>query len=272
MSRNVGAPVTRADRPRNRHSDLARCRWPIALGLVLLAAPAVHASETVSCTDANDEIAFSYGIDPHAPQPILWVEMQLTGDFGLVTDPSHPKFDGDYISTGYTAHGMEGGDVAWRDDQGREHAAMSFRIGRVYEAQQGHVAGAVSVDGGGLWTVTCSSEEPDEEDVPLEEPAKRSFMCRSVRTNQPVGRLESEEAGLLWFDADADAGEPGSRLTTRSSSGQLYVTGGRLFERYGQVWTELEPFTRESAGTFAFHHATGPVLVCIASSSSGVAD
>lgn len=91
----------------------------------------------------------------------------------------------DHVSMGYAAHGMEGGDVAWREDQGREHAAMSFRIGRVYEAQQGHIAGAVSVDGGGLWT-------------------------------------------------------------------------------------ELEHFTPEGAGTFAFYHATGPVLACIA--SSGEAD
>ncbi len=242
----------------------------MTLGLLLLAAPAVHAAETVTCTDANDEITFSYRIDPDAPQPILWVEMQLTGDFGLVTDPANPKFDGDYVSMGYTAHGMEGGDVAWRDDQGREHAAMSFRIGRVYEAQQGHIAGAISVDGGGLWTVTCSSEEPDQEGAFGESLAKGSFMCRSVRTNQPVGRLENEEAGLLWFDEGAGAGEPGSRLTTQSSSGQLYVTGGRLFERYGQVWTELEHFTQEGAGTFAFYHATGPVLACIA--SSGEAD
>lgn len=263
--------MTHVDRPRPRPGALTRCRWPIALGLFLLAAPAVSASETVSCADANDEITFSYRIDPHAPQPILWVEMQLSGDFGLVTDPAHPKFDGDYVSMGYTAHGMEGGEVAWRDDQGREHAAMSFRIGRVHEARQDHVAGAVSVDGGGLWTVTCSSGEPDEEDPPLEELAKGNFICRSVGTSQPVGHLESGEDDLLWFDEGAGAGEPGSRLTTQSSSGQLYVTGGRLFERYGQVWTKLEYFTQEGAATLAFHHATGPVLVCIAS-PSGEAD
>jgi len=237
----------------------------MAFSLYLLAAPVAHAAETIVCADADDEIRFSYGIDPELEQPVLWVEMQLTGDYGLSTDPAHDKFDGEYVAKGFVGDDVEGGDVAWRDEEGREHHAMSFRLGRVYEARDGRIAGAVSVDGGGLWTVTCTEAEPDDAQAPAEPSGRADYLCRSLQTNRQIGRLRHDGNNLMWFDAGASSGT-GSGLTTRIEADKLYVTGGRLFERYGLIWTTLAPDSRNDAPAYAFYHATGPVLVCTASS------
>lgn len=135
-----------------------------AFGHSFLAMPIAFAAETVTCTDADNQIRFSYGVDPDLDQPILWVEMQLAGDFGLSTDPAHRNHDKEYIVTGFSRDDVDGGDIAWRDERKREHVAMSFRIGRVFEAREQHIAGAVSVAGGGLWTVTCTEDEPETKD------------------------------------------------------------------------------------------------------------
>ncbi|MHA6299308.1 hypothetical protein [Devosia sp. CAU 1758] len=115
--------------------------------------------DTVSCVDAAGEITLTYTLGPALVQPVLSVEMQLTGDFGLSTDPDHPDHDGEYVSAGFIGDDVEGGDVSWKDADRREHLAMSFRIGRVSEARQAQVGGVVSVAGGGLWTITCRSSD-----------------------------------------------------------------------------------------------------------------
>jgi hypothetical protein len=127
----------------------------VLLGMTL---PAL-ALDTVSCTDAGGEISFTYVTGPALVQPVLSVEMQLTDDFGLSTDPAHPDHDGEYVSAGFIGDDVEGGDVSWTDEEGREHLAMSFRSGRVFEARQAQVGGVVAVGGGGLWTVTCRSSD-----------------------------------------------------------------------------------------------------------------
>lgn len=129
-----------------------------ALVLLALVAP-VAALDTVSCKDAKGEIAFTYVTGPALVQPVLSVEMQLTDDFGLSTDPGHPDHDGEYVSAGFIGDDVEGGTVSWKDEDGREHQAMSFRIGRVYEAQRAQVGGVVAVAGGGVWTVSCRSSD-----------------------------------------------------------------------------------------------------------------
>src|SRR5690554_1339541 len=134
--------VENGHRPDFAFSGQARL---MAFSLCLLAAPVAHAMETVTCADADDEIHFSYGIAPNLDQPILWVEMQLTGDFGLSTVSTHRNFNGEYVTASFSRHDIEGADINWRDDEGSEHNTMSFRIGRVSEARQGHMAGAVSV-------------------------------------------------------------------------------------------------------------------------------
>lgn len=131
----------------------------VALGGCLFAAPLAYAIETIVCADAGDEIRFSYGIDPKLERPILWVEMQLTGDFGLSTVSTHRNFNGEYVAASFGHNDIQGADIKWRDDNGREHNTMSFRIGRVSEARQERMAGAVSVVAGGVWTVTCKEVE-----------------------------------------------------------------------------------------------------------------
>ncbi|MBJ3784210.1 hypothetical protein [Devosia sediminis] len=135
---------------------------PVLIGFVVVAgmaaAPAT-ALDTVRCADADGEITFTYVTGPALVQPVLGVEMQMTDDFGISTDPDHPDHDGEYVSRGFIGEDVEGGDVSWRDEDGREHLAMSFRIGRVYEAQRAQVGGVVAVAGGGLWTVTCTSSD-----------------------------------------------------------------------------------------------------------------
>jgi hypothetical protein len=122
----------------------------------VLAAPAL-ALDTVACADAAGEIAFTYVTGPALVQPVLSVEMQLTGDFGLSTDPDHPDYDGEYVSAGFIGNDVEGGDVSWDDDKGDRHLAMSFRIGRAYHGAHSVVGGVVSVQGGGVWIVECQS-------------------------------------------------------------------------------------------------------------------
>lgn len=130
-----------------------------AVFVALLMVTPAAALDTVVCEDAAGDISFTYVTGPALVQPVLSVEMKLTDDFGLSTDPDHPDHDGEYVSRGFIGEDVEGGDVSWKDDAGNEHLAMSFRIGRVYEARRAQVGGVVAVAGGGLWTVTCKSSE-----------------------------------------------------------------------------------------------------------------
>lgn len=123
----------------------------------LLAIDAAQAADTVTCDDAAGEVSLSYVLDAAANPPIVRVDMQLTDDFGVSTAAGQPDHDGEYISSAFAANDMEGADVSWRDDQGNEHLTVSFRIGRVFEAQQAALGGVIAVGGGGVWTVTCRS-------------------------------------------------------------------------------------------------------------------
>jgi len=131
----------------------------IGVAATLLAVPSTMAVDTVSCADAAGEVAFIYTLGEALVQPVLSVEMQLTGDYGLSTDPDHPDHDGEYVSRGFVGDDVEGAEVSWKDEDGHEHLAMSFRIGRVYEARQALVGGVVAVAAGGLWTVSCRSSD-----------------------------------------------------------------------------------------------------------------
>lgn len=130
----------------------------LILGLLLLPGAALGA-ETVTCADAAGEVSLIYKIDAAAAQPILSVAMQLSGDFGVATEPAHEDHDGEYISAGYAGDGFEGGDVSWRDERRQDHLTVRFRIGRVSEARKQMIGGVLAVGGGGLWTVTCEAED-----------------------------------------------------------------------------------------------------------------
>lgn len=135
------------------------CSLLAGIAATLFAAPVAMAVDTVSCADEAGEVVFTYTLGEALVQPVLSVEMQLTGDYGLSTDPEHPNHDGEYVSHGFAENDVEGANVSWKDEEGREHTAMSFRIGRVFEARQALVAGVVAVAAGGLWTVTCQSSD-----------------------------------------------------------------------------------------------------------------
>lgn len=130
-------------------------RTPFLFMLTICTMTPALALDTVTCADANGEVSLTYTIGQALVQPILGVEMQITDDFGVSTNADHPDHDGEYVSRGFVGDDVEGGDVSWKDDDGREHLALSFRIGRVSEARQSQVGGVLAVDGGGLWTVTC---------------------------------------------------------------------------------------------------------------------
>jgi len=135
------------------------CSLLAAIAATLFAAPVAMAVDTVSCADEAGEVALTYTLGEALVQPVLSVGMQLTGDYGLSTDPEHPNHDGEYVSYGFAENDVEGANVSWKDEDGREHTAMSFRIGRVFEARQALVGGVVAVAAGGLWTVTCQSSD-----------------------------------------------------------------------------------------------------------------
>ena len=135
-----------------------RRTFVIALAAIGLPASA-FALDTVTCADEKGEVSLTYVTGPAFVQPILSVEMQLTDDFGVSTNADHSDHDGEYVSRGFVGDDVEGGEVSWRDEKGNEHRALSFRIGRVTEAQKVQVGGVLAVDGGGLWTVTCRSSD-----------------------------------------------------------------------------------------------------------------
>lgn len=136
----------------------ATCRILLAV-LAAGTSTGALALDTVTCADDKGEVSLTYVTGPALVQPILSVEMQLTDDFGVSTNPDHPDHDGEYVSRGFVGDDVEGGEVSWRDEEGREHRTLSFRIGRVFEAQKARVGGVLAVDGGGLWTVTCQSSD-----------------------------------------------------------------------------------------------------------------
>ncbi|QQR40698.1 hypothetical protein [Devosia rhizoryzae] len=142
---------------------------PTSLNKLLLAASAARvfampamALDTVSCADSDGEMTFTYVTGPALVQPVLSVDMQLTGDFGFSTKPDDPKYDGEYVYDGFIGREVEGGDVAWDDEDGDRHHAMSFRIGRTSHGAHSIIGGVVSVEGGGLWVVECRSTYVDE--------------------------------------------------------------------------------------------------------------
>jgi hypothetical protein len=134
-----------------------RVLGPFCFALALV--PAAFAADTVTCTDADSEITLVYTLDADLSVPITRVDMQLTGDFGLSTDAGHADHDGEFVSAAFIGDDVEGAEVSWTDESGGAHRALSFRIGRVFEAQSAMVGGVIAVSGGGLWTITCRSSD-----------------------------------------------------------------------------------------------------------------
>jgi hypothetical protein len=122
----------------------------VAIALAATASPAL--AETVHCADAKGEVAVEYDID-ESQSLITRVQMQITGDFGISTDPTHPDHSGETIAEQLVTG--DGVDVMLRVEGGPP--ALHLRLVVVSHGHGAHWlnAGALSVEGGGLWAVTC---------------------------------------------------------------------------------------------------------------------
>ena len=127
----------------------------------LLAIASGEAGERYACADANGEIALSFDYDASAAEPFTSLEMQLTDDFGIATDPAHPDFSGEFVSAHYAGEGFIGAELRVKDATGQVSGlpVMQIRLVTVSEGAHMLVTGGVSVGGGGIWTVICTVDE-----------------------------------------------------------------------------------------------------------------
>lgn len=132
----------------------------IALFIIisLLTASSVEAAEHYGCGDANGEISLSFDYDAAAAEPFTALEMQLTDDFGIATDPGHPDHSGEVVSAHYASKDFIGAELRVKDATGAVGGlpVMQFGLVTVSEGQNMLVTGGISVGGGGIWTVTCT--------------------------------------------------------------------------------------------------------------------
>ncbi|HEV7344190.1 MAG TPA: hypothetical protein VGN60_00965 [Devosia sp.] len=127
----------------------------LIIAMLGLATGSVQASEIYRCADTEGEIALAFEYDAGAVEPFAWVEMQLTGDFGISTDPTHRNFDGEFVSDHYVGEDFIGADLKVHVNS---LPVMQFRIVRVSEGAHELMTGGVGVGGGGVWSVICQSE------------------------------------------------------------------------------------------------------------------
>lgn len=132
-----------------------RLRFALIAIACLSAAPA-FAIDTYDCGDAKGQVTLEFDVDS-SDQPFKRVQMQITDDIGISTDPAHEDFDGEYLGSQFAGQDFQGVDVAWKDDSGSIHKAMSLRLVSAYEGDAMVIAGALSVDGGGAWALTCKA-------------------------------------------------------------------------------------------------------------------
>lgn len=132
-------------------------RFALFIILTLLAAGSAQAMEAYACGDANGEISLSFDYDATAAEPFSALEMQLTDDFGIATDPGHPDHSGEFVSAHYVGEDFIGAELRVPDAAGAVSGlpVMQIRLVTVSEGANMLVTGGVSVSGGGIWTVTC---------------------------------------------------------------------------------------------------------------------
>ena len=124
----------------------------IVTALLATASPAL--AETVRCADAKDEVAVEYDID-ESRSLITRLQMQITGDFGISTDPSHPDHSGEEIAE----QSVTGDSVDVMLRAGGGPPALHLRLVTVSHGHGNHwiSAGALAVEGGGVWAVSCDN-------------------------------------------------------------------------------------------------------------------
>jgi hypothetical protein len=119
-----------------------------ALITIAYAAASPALAETVYCADAKGEVAIEYDVVDAA---VMRVQMQMTDDFGISTDPAHPDHSGETIAAQSVT--SDSVDVTLRVNAGPP--ALRLRLVVVADGVYWLNAGALSVAGGGLWAATC---------------------------------------------------------------------------------------------------------------------
>ncbi len=132
-------------------------RLPMIAVVLLLTTASAQAAQHYACADANGEITLAFDYDAAAAEPFGHVEMQLTDDFGISTDPGHEDHSGEFVSAHYAGEDFIGAELRVKDADGKVSGlpAMQIRLVTVSEGANMLVTGGVSVGGGGIWTVTC---------------------------------------------------------------------------------------------------------------------
>ena len=124
----------------------------IAITAALTASASPALAETVHCADANGEVAVEYDID-EAQSLITRVQMQIAGDFGISTDPAHPDHSGEKLAEqSVTGDSV---DVVLRVEGGPPALHLRLVVVSHGNGAQWLNAGALAVEGGGLWAVSC---------------------------------------------------------------------------------------------------------------------
>ena len=133
-------------------------RLPIIAVVLVLTTASAQAAQHYACADANGEITLAFDYDAAAAEPFGHVEMQLTDDFGISTDPGHEDHSGEFVSAHYAGEDFIGAELRVKDADGKVSGlpAMQIRLVTVSEGANMLVTGGVSVGGGGIWTVTCT--------------------------------------------------------------------------------------------------------------------
>ena len=133
-------------------------RLPIIAVVLVLTTGSAQAAQHYGCADANGEITLAFDYDAAAAEPFGHVEMQLTDDFGISTDPGHEDHSGEFVSAHYAGEDFIGAELRVKDADGKVSGlpAMQIRLVTVSEGANMLVTGGVSVGGGGIWTVTCT--------------------------------------------------------------------------------------------------------------------
>ncbi len=125
----------------------------------LMAATAPALAETVHCADADGEVAVEYDVSYDAAtnkHAVTRVQMQITDDFGISTDPQHEDYDGEDIAEQSVAGGLVSVNLRV---SGEGLPALQLRLGTLSDQLHEATAGVLGVSGGGLWVVTCDAPE-----------------------------------------------------------------------------------------------------------------
>lgn len=127
-------------------------RTLLAIPLVFAVSPVL--GETVRCTDAAGEVTVEYDVvrvvDGDA---VSRVQMQITDDFGISTDPGHEDYSGEDIAEQTVTRTFL--EVKLRVADGPP--ALILRLVDGDEGAQWVRAGVLSVAGGGVWVVSCDT-------------------------------------------------------------------------------------------------------------------